>query len=127
MRLESEAILALIKHCQNTAGWLFFASDALDNEINRNPDFSARQKVLELYELAEEKIYLNDAIIERAKELWRFDMGSSDAIHGASAEFAEADVLLTTDEKFLRRAKRSDLQIRVENPVIWLLEVAHGI
>jgi len=45
-----------------------------------------------------------------------------DALHLAAAERASADVLLTTDDGFLRVAKRelSQLQVAVENRLIWL-------
>jgi len=46
-----------------------------------------------------------------------------DALHLASAEYSNADVLLTTDKKFLNRAAESDSKIRVANPVQWLMEV----
>ncbi|TEB04074.1 hypothetical protein Psch_04203 [Pelotomaculum schinkii] len=47
------------------------------------------------------------------------------ALHLASAESVVAEVLLTTDDKFLSKAKRNKnkLRVRVENPVIWFLEV----
>ena len=46
-------------------------------------------------------------------------MGSNTA-----TERGEVEVLLTTDDKFLRRARReaARLKVRVENPVIWLTE-----
>jgi uncharacterized protein with PIN domain len=45
-------------------------------------------------------------------------------LHIASAEKAKANVMLTTDDKLINKAKKiKDIQIRVENPVIWLMEV----
>ena len=45
-----------------------------------------------------------------------------DALHIASAESGTADILLTTDDRFVRRAKRvfEQLHVRVENPHTWL-------
>ena len=45
-----------------------------------------------------------------------------DALHIACAESGGADVLLTTDDRMLRLAKRhsAQLQVRVENPYTWL-------
>jgi predicted nucleic acid-binding protein len=48
-----------------------------------------------------------------------------DALHLSCAEAGQADVLLTTDDRFLRRAERLEnmLQVKVVNPVRWLMEV----
>ncbi|MBG1258672.1 hypothetical protein [Nostoc commune] len=50
-----------------------------------------------------------------------------DALHIACAEAGNADVLLTTDDRMLRLAARYKdlLQVRVENPLQWLREVAN--
>ena len=47
-----------------------------------------------------------------------------DALHVACAEYAQADVLLTTDDRLCRVATRHAhrLKVRVENPLIWLQE-----
>lgn len=49
-----------------------------------------------------------------------------DAVHLAFAERGGADVLLTTDDKLERRARRysRELAVPVENPVTWLNEWA---
>ena len=68
-------------------------------------------------------IEISDDIIRRAKELQKFNIKSFDALHLASTELGGADVLLTTDKKFLNRALNSDTNIKISNPVIWLTEV----
>lgn len=45
-----------------------------------------------------------------------------DSLHLASAELS-ADVLLTTDMKFLKGCRRMDLGIEVKNPVEFVMEV----
>ena len=52
------------------------------------------------------------------------NFSSFDALHIASAEKGKADVLLTTDDNLLRKAlqNKSILEVRVENPVKWLIE-----
>ena len=51
-----------------------------------------------------------------------------DALHIAYAESGGADILLTTDDRMLRRAKhfRSQLRVRIENPYTWLEEIAEN-
>jgi len=41
----------------------------------------------------------------------------------AVAEDADADVLLTTDDRLVRRAQNTNAGVRVANPVTWLMEV----
>ncbi|MCP4701452.1 MAG: type II toxin-antitoxin system VapC family toxin [Gammaproteobacteria bacterium] len=61
---------------------------------------------------------------ERALALEELGFQSMDALHLACAESGIADVLLTTDDKLLKRAGRyaDKLCVKVINPVTWLLE-----
>jgi len=49
-----------------------------------------------------------------------------DALHIACAEKATADVLLSTDDRLLRKEKTSQhsLRIKIDNPLTWLQKVA---
>ena len=123
MILEAEAILGIIDRCETEADWSFFSSDILDDEINRLVYPVKKQKVLALYHSASSHIDLNDMMIEQARMYERFCLCPYDALHLACAEFAQADVLLTTDKKFIRQAKQIKLKTRVVNPLVWLMEV----
>lgn len=48
-----------------------------------------------------------------------------DALHLACAEAGNAEVLLTTDDQMVSKARqhRDVLRVRVENPILWLTEV----
>jgi predicted nucleic acid-binding protein len=46
-----------------------------------------------------------------------------DSYHLAVAEENDCDVFLTTDDCFLKRAKEIALNIVVENPAKWIVEV----
>jgi predicted nucleic acid-binding protein len=61
---------------------------------------------------------------QRGIELKMLGFGAFDALHLASAEDAEVDVFLTTDDGLLRRAgrHRDEVRVRVENPLTWLDE-----
>ena len=76
-----------------------------------------------LYNASGEHINFSERIYKRAKELESYNIKSYDALHLASAEAANADVLLTTDKKFIRAARRANSIILVRNPFIWLAEV----
>jgi len=106
----------------NTIEWL--SSAALEAETSNSPDPERRDAVQVLLLLATKTIPLDDHIIRRAKELEDFGYGAFDALHLSSAEAGAAEVLLTTDDRFLRRARRGigSPRVRVLNPVEWLRE-----
>ena len=123
VRAESQAIerfFALL--LENRVAWI--ASAILREELRRNPHDSARLDALEILEYASENIDPNRATILRAEHLEELGYGAFDALHLACAEQAGADSLLTTDDRFLRRARRAsgNPQVKVENPLHWLRE-----
>ena len=64
------------------------------------------------------------AVVRRAKGLVALGYGSFDALHIAAAESANADVMLSTDDRLIRRAARGSgkPRIAVRNPVSWIKE-----
>ena len=58
-------------------------------------------------------------------ELQALGFVAFDALLVACAEYATAGVLLTVDDRFLRRAGRLTdiLTVRVANPAVWLMEM----
>lgn len=94
------------------------------DEIGRIANLFKKLKVLKLYSSASIYVEIDNAIISRAREFQqRSGIKPFDALHLASAECGGADILLTTDKKFINRAAKSDSEVRVANPVIWLMEV----
>ena len=123
IHFECEAVLAILKNCDEGI-WDVFRSDVLDDEIGRITNPFKKLKVLMLYSSALIHIEINNEIVSRAKNFQqKSNIGSFDALHLASAEHAGADILLTTDKKFLKFAAKSDSKIRITNPIIWLTEV----
>jgi predicted nucleic acid-binding protein len=70
-------------------------------------------------------VALTDVASARAQELKAMGFRTYDALHLACAEQATVDIFLTTDDRVLRIATRhtTQLQVRVANPLAWLLEV----
>ena len=124
VRMESESILSIIDNCE-TLDWQYFSSDVLFDEILEISDPDKKEKVMLLYNGASEHIGFSDAIYIRAKELESQDIKSFDALHLASAESANADVLLTTNRKFINSATKANTKIPVRNPLVWLAEVLY--
>jgi predicted nucleic acid-binding protein len=115
-----EQILRLLR--AKSIVWL--SSMALMSETNNNPNAERRYEIEVLMLLATETIALDVQTIHRAKELEAVGYGAFDALHLSSAESGKADVLLTTDDRFLKRAARGigSPRVRVLNPVEWLKE-----
>ena len=77
-----------------------------------------------LLAVASSHVPLSASIERRALELEKWGIAPLDALHLASAEGAEVDCFLTTDDHLLRLATRhqSDLKVKVENPAQWLIQ-----
>jgi len=122
IRLEAEAIIIILAHIE-AKDWTLIGSEIIDFEISRIPDEEKRQKVEILSTLAEDYIVVTEEVEERAIELERLGFGSYDALHIACAEKARADIFLTTDDKLLRKAENTKLDVKVKSPIEWILEV----
>ena len=67
-------------------------------------------------------VEITELELERAKDLQKLGFHGYDALHIACAENAKADVLLTTDDRLVKLAKRfsKKLYVSVVNPLVWL-------
>jgi predicted nucleic acid-binding protein len=124
IRLEAEAVLLVLERCQNGV-WHLLGSEAIAAEIGQIRDPDRLAQVRSLANAASQQVFV-DASVERQVKGWVGQgFGVFDAFHLACAEAGNASVLLTTDDRFLRRAGRLGdmLKVRVANPLHWLLEV----
>ncbi len=123
IHLESEAILAILKMGQMKRV-IIVGSEILELEINRMLDENKKRKVLDLYKVADLRIPYTDKIKKRSEEIISVSkIRTFDSLHIAVAEEANADVLLTTDDKFEKMSEKLDLKIRVLNPLKFAWEV----
>lgn len=124
IRLEAEAVLLILERCQSRT-WRLVGSEAVDYEIPRIPDKERRHKVFYLASVAQTKQTVTELVQGRAEEFEHLGFKALDALHLACAEAGGADVLLTTDDQFLAKARQHSevLQVRAENPILWLMEV----
>jgi len=124
IRLESEAVLLILERCQSQA-WRLLSSEAVDYEVSHIPDKERQRNVMHLASLAKSKQPITDSAEARAEELERLGFMALDALHLACAEAGDADVLLTTDDQMVSKARRHRdvLCVKVENPILWLTEV----
>lgn len=121
-RLESEAIKVILFLCEQQQ-WHLMSSKIIEFEIANTPDEGRRKELEAINGLASSVIEINDTISSRAKEFEKIGLQAFDAMHLACSENG-ADVLLTADDKFLKRSlKIENLKIKVSNPLKWLEEV----
>jgi hypothetical protein len=120
--LEAEAILAIISHCENDK-WMLLSSGMIDFELSQLRDRERIERVQTLYGVARERLLLSPRVEQRAIFFQQLGIKAFDSLHIALAEIYKADVFLTTDDRLLRAASRTDLSIKAANPVSWLMEV----
>lgn len=115
-------ILELVEHSEI----LLLGSQMLVREINETKDAYRRSMLQMVYSLCSEEIQINEDILDRAEQVRHIsNIKYKDSIHLACAEAAKADVLLTTDRKFMNNCNRIETFTRVMNPNQWLLEVLY--
>ena len=123
IRLESEAIKTILNILEENV-WILVSSDVLKFEINNTSDDQKRNNLFEINNLSKTTVKLTDAIKNRAQEFeGAAGIQAFDAMHLACAE-NNADILLTTDDRFIKRAEElNELEIKISNPLTWLNEV----
>ncbi len=127
IRLETEAIVLIIEHFY-AGQWEWISSEVSTFEANQNLDLRQRLQVKFLLNYVHRVISVGTTETLRGKHLESLGFKPFDALHLACAESGNVDLLLTTDDQMLRKAKRisSQLHSRVENPLTWLQEVTEN-
>jgi len=120
--LEAEAVLSIISHCEK-GKWTLIASGAIDFELSNLFDTDRQEQVQMLYAAANERIKMSSEAEQRAVFFQKHGLKPFDSLHLALAETSGADIFLTTDDRLLRTAQKTDLRINIANPVSWLMEV----
>lgn len=124
IRLEAEAVEHLLRAvADGKLEWI--SSDIVLFEIIKCPD-DDRRTVLELIcRAATGRVALSGHTTSRARHLRSQGLKDMDALHLAVAESGAVEVLLTTDDGFIRAARglQPPSPVRVENPVIFETEV----
>ncbi|MDE0398015.1 MAG: type II toxin-antitoxin system VapC family toxin, partial [Candidatus Poribacteria bacterium] len=105
--------------------WDWISSEVLIDEVERISDLNQRLQIKDWLTEAYQTVSIRTSEISRGKHLETLKFKEDDALHLACAESASVDIFLTTDDKFLRRAKCYNvrLRVRVENPYIWFQEM----
>jgi predicted nucleic acid-binding protein len=124
IRLEAEAVTLIVQMARaGTLEWV--SSEALEEELSRISDEDKKISVTALLAHANERLMVNDAMFELARRLAAQGVTAMDAVHFAVAELGNCDILLTTDDAFIRKIENIQFihRVRVANPARWVVEV----
>ena len=115
IRRETEAVQAILARFF-TSDWQWITSTVLVNEISKTPDATLRDDMETLLSLVHQNVSVGAPEKTRCAQLKSLGFKWLDALHIACAESGGTDILLTTDNRMLRRAKHfhSQLRVRVE-------------
>ncbi|MDK2409914.1 type II toxin-antitoxin system VapC family toxin [Aphanizomenon sp. PH219] len=121
-RLEGEALIKIFKLVKS-GKYKLVTSEAIQAELRKMTNIDKLKEIRELLKLVDYQIILNEEIDQRSQELEKLGFSLYDSFHVACAEYAKIDVLLTTDNRLLKKAikYRNVLQVQLENPVTWLM------
>jgi hypothetical protein len=122
VRLEADAILAILDRC-GTRSWILRGSDVVEFELSRTQDETKRENAQNLYSATTEAFRTTPELKERADALQELGIKTMDSFHRAIAENGNVDIYLTTDDILIKKAQGANLNIKVSNPVNWLMEV----
>ncbi len=104
VRLEAEAVLAVLSHCRSGRSEIF-SSDALEYEAVRNPHPVRRAHALDILGEADEFVVASPELETRARTWVEAGLKPLDALHLAGAVEAGADFFCTCDDRLLKRAR----------------------
>ena len=125
IRHETEAVSGVLTRIVEGIDTLLW-SWALSFENDKHPKPDRRDEIAVWRERSAQSVALNNRLERRAREFAKVGIFTLDALHLASAEEGQADVMLTCDDALLRRSRRLTLALRVLNPVAYFNEVKTG-
>lgn len=121
---ETGAVLAIMTRIELGLDDIVW-SVALTVENDADPDVEARVEVAKYVSYATVSLVLTTQVEKRLREFTVAGFSPLDAAHLAFAESAGCTVLVTCDDRFIKRAERIDSLVRVLTPIQYWNEVAH--
>lgn len=107
VRLEAEAMVALIELCESgRLGLVASATHEIENRRNPYPDRLTHAS--DVLAIARRYVPTTAEVADRAAEYERAGIKRLDALHLASAVVSGADFLCTTDDSLLRRGRGTE-------------------
>lgn len=121
VQLETEYIVAILERCRRRE-WQLVVSDIIEWELSRTSNQSRLEAVMNYYSYAAHCTNVTEEVASLAQMYALFGIKKMDSLHLALAVRCRVDVLLTTDDQFVKAAAKAQKVIRVENPMFWMEE-----
>lgn len=104
-------------------------SEYLAFEVTQNPDPDRARKVGDPLRWAGTFVHVTPRLAARARGLEKLGLRGLDALHVASAEAGKADLLVTTDDRLIRRGRRGEMElsVRIVSPLDALARLAEEV
>lgn len=123
--LETAAVFAILQRLTDSLDELSW-SEVLDFENAQHPLPERRTEIGSWGRRARAIIKIDTGVAARAAELQRAGVSPLDAAHLACAEAGACTCLFTCDDRFIRRARRTDTQVLVKTPVEYLEDLKNA-
>ncbi len=123
--LETAAVFSILQRViegQDQLAW----SEILDFENDQHPLPDRRAENDGWSRRARVRIGIDQKLAARAEGLHATGLAPLDAAHLACAEAGVCVYLITCDDRFIRRARRTDTQVMVKNPIEYLEDLKDG-
>jgi len=122
--IEAAAVIRILRMI-DTGRLTDYSSEMAEIEIEKMRDVDRRRKVKAFLPPDERIMPLSAEVLDAADRLVAEGFHLADAVHLAAARELNVDVVLTVDDKLLKRAARNAERVgcRVLNPVTFLEEV----
>lgn len=101
-------------------------SDVLELENAQHPLPDRRTEIGSWSRRARVRIRIDEQVAARAEGLLVYGLAPLDAAHLACAEAGACACLVTCDDRFIRRARRTNTQVMMKNPIEYLEDLKHG-
>lgn len=112
VRVEAEAMVALFAAIEDgILEWI--GSEYLDFEVEQDPDAERVKRLRSVLALVRTRVPASEGVVQRARAIERVGLRGLDALHVASAEAGRAELLVTTDDRMMRRAARARVRLHV--------------
>ena len=122
--IESQAIIVILDLYKKDK-LNIYKSKILDYEISQMKNITKKDKIFDVYSSIQSNyIDTTNEIIDRAKELKKYNIKEKDALHIAYAEYGDLDYFITVDKILINAtSKVKDLKIKVISPIEFIMEV----
>ncbi|MBR0260831.1 MAG: hypothetical protein IJQ85_03455 [Selenomonadaceae bacterium] len=124
IREETDAVSAIITRTMANDD-IILSSDILFFEVMKIKALDKRRAILSMIDrVADKTVALNEQINLRKNDIMcASNIHDMDAAHLACAEFGDADIFLTTDDKLIKACGNLNLKFRILNPATYFKEV----